>query len=68
MTQFQNGRKVLLQLVDISDFIECRPGHIYVKATDFGAIPNSPGPVTVAFSMHFTGHRKTTIKVPTVIR
>jgi hypothetical protein len=68
MTQIQNGRKELLALVDVTDFIKCKPGHVYVKSREFGIIPDKPGPVTVSFSMHFSGHHKTTIKVPMLIQ
>jgi hypothetical protein len=68
MTQIQNGRKMILQQVDVTDFIKCRPGHIYVKSRDFGVIPNSPGAVMLEFSMQFSGHHKTSIRVPMLIR
>jgi hypothetical protein len=68
MWQIQNGRKELLELVDITDFIKCKPGHVYVKSKDFGIIPDKPGPVTVTFSMHFSAHHKTTIRVPMLIQ
>jgi hypothetical protein len=60
MTQIQNGKKVLLR--DAGGFSgQCAP-NIYLVSTDFGVMPNAPGPVTLTATAHF-GKGKSSTKV-----
>ena len=65
MTQIQNGKKVLLR--DVGGFTgQCETG-IYLVSTDFGTMPNAPGPVTLTAIAHF-GKGKTSTKTSLLIQ
>ncbi|HTT99184.1 MAG TPA: hypothetical protein VMF58_14130 [Rhizomicrobium sp.] len=65
MTQVQEGKKVLLR--DVGGYAgQCSP-NIYMVSTDFGAMPDSPGPVTLTVTAHY-GKAKTSTKVKMLIQ
>jgi hypothetical protein len=65
MTQIQNGKKVLLR--DTTGFSGQCTSNIYLVSTDFGAMPNAPGPVTLIATAHF-GKGKSSTKVNLLIQ
>ncbi len=65
MTQKQDGKTVLLRDV-IGYSGQCVPD-IYMVSTDFGAMPNAPGPVTLSATLHY-GRAKSAIKAKMLIQ
>jgi hypothetical protein len=65
MTQKQDGKTVLLR--DVIGFSgQCVPS-IYMAATDFGTMPDAPGPVTLSATVHY-GKGKTSTKATMLIQ
>jgi hypothetical protein len=65
MTQIQNGKKVLLR--DMTGYSgQCSP-NIYLASVDFGAVPDAPGPVSIAATAHY-GKAKSQAKVQMIIQ
>lgn len=66
LTQVQSGHKVVLGSDVFSLPGGCVPGQVLV-ATDFHAMPDSPGPVTLSMKVKYDGG-KASIKLPMVIQ
>lgn len=59
MTQVQGGKKVRLRgLTGLGT--QCTSPNVYMGATDFGKIPDAPGPVTITATVHYGANQSST--------